>query len=214
MLWMLKVHIKERLDDFMEKTSHLHYLKKKDSNFLSHKLLDFWKSNPGKCQYVLCTVCSACSLPDHAPLVTYSREEHLYLSSSTAWRLEIFPGHGRWGLVHSSRASTFSISKVCALPLKPLCQRWAPISYLTVLDFSSRVQKSHRLNLAWCHTPEQALLSICVTEVLKELQDKHRDAFNVRRQRTNPLGVNSTPRAQAAELSDKENERDDMIVAH
>ena len=68
--------------------------------------------------------------------------------------------------------------------------------------------------MAWCHMPEQALLSICVTEVLKKLQDKHRDAFNVRRQRTNPLGVNSTPGAQAVELSDKETERDDMIVGH
>lgn len=62
--------------------------------------------------------------------------------------------------------------------------------------------------------PEQALLSICVTEVLKKLQDKHRDAFNIRCWRTNPLGVNSTPRAQAVELRDKETERGDMIVPH
>lgn len=62
--------------------------------------------------------------------------------------------------------------------------------------------------------PEQALLSVCVTEVLKKLQDKHRDAFNIRRQRTNPFGVNSTPKAQAVELSDEETERDDMTVAY
>lgn len=61
--------------------------------------------------------------------------------------------------------------------------------------------------------PEQALLSLCEAGVLKKLQDKPRDAFNIRQQRANPLRVNS-PGAQAAELGDKETERDDVIVAH
>lgn len=44
---------------------------------------------------------------------------------------------------------------------------------------------------------------------LKKLQDKLRDAFSIKHQR-----ANSTPGAQADELSDKEFERDDVIVAH
>lgn len=62
--------------------------------------------------------------------------------------------------------------------------------------------------------PEQALPSLCEAGVLKKLQDKPKDAFNIRHQRANPLRVTSTPGAQAAELADKETEGDYVIVAH
>lgn len=57
--------------------------------------------------------------------------------------------------------------------------------------------------------PEQAFLSLHVPGALKKLQDKPRDAFSIKQQKANPLRVNSTPAAQAAELGDKETERDD-----
>lgn len=61
--------------------------------------------------------------------------------------------------------------------------------------------------------PEQSLVSISGIEILTKDQGKQRDAFNIRHQRTNLLVVNSTPRAQAIELSDKETEKDDMTTA-